>query len=56
VTGGTLTNNDAVIPNTFLVTADLSMGAPGTSGTLAFTGLLNHNEFPPTITGTISQQ
>ena len=55
VIDGTITNNDAKIPNTFVVTATLQMDAPGTNGTLTFTGLLNHNDFPPTITGTISQ-
>jgi len=40
--------------NTF--TVDMTMVLlRGGVGTLQFTGLLNHNVFPPTIIGTISQ-
>ena len=49
--GGTLTNND---DNTF--TVDMTMVLlRGGVGTLHFSGLLNHNLFPPTIIGTVSQ-
>ena len=54
ITGGTITNNDAAIANTFLVSVTLALDHGGT-GTLTFNGLLNHNDFPPTIIGTISQ-
>ena len=49
--GGTLTYNGG---NTF--TVDLTMDlTTGGNGTLTFTGVLDHNPFPPTIAGTISQ-
>ena len=49
--GGTLTNNG---DNTFSV--DMTMVIlRGGAGTLHFSGLLNHNPFPPTIIGTVSQ-
>jgi hypothetical protein len=54
ITTGTITNNDANIPNTFVIAATLGLDQGG-SGTIYFCGILNHNEFPPTITGTISQ-
>jgi hypothetical protein len=51
IAGGTLTaNND----NTFDVTATLTL-VEGGSGTLSFKGELDHNNFPPTITGTVLQ-
>ncbi|MGB2715303.1 MAG: hypothetical protein WBC51_14055 [Vicinamibacterales bacterium] len=49
--GGTLFNNN---DNTFTVAATLLITSGG-SGTLHFLGVLNHNTFPPTIVGTISQ-
>lgn len=49
--GGTLLNNGN---NTFTVDATLLITSGGI-GTLHFTGVLNHNTFPPTIVGTISQ-
>jgi hypothetical protein len=49
--GGTLLNNGN---NTFSVDATLFITSGGT-GTLHFQGLLNHNTFPPTIVGTVSQ-
>jgi hypothetical protein len=49
--GGTLLNNGN---NTFTVSATLYI-TNGGSGTLHFEGVLNHNTFPPTIVGTISQ-
>jgi hypothetical protein len=49
VTTGTITNNGN---NTFTVTATLEI-TNGT-GSACFSGVLNHNDFPPTITGTIS--
>jgi hypothetical protein len=49
--GGTLRNNG---DNTF--TVDMTMVIlRGGVGTLQFSGLLNHNVFPPTIIGTVSQ-
>ena len=49
--GGRLTNNG---DNTF--TVDMTMVLlRGGVGTLHFSGLLNHNPFPPTIIGTVSQ-
>jgi hypothetical protein len=50
VTSGTLFNNGN---NTFTVQAVLKL-TQGGSGPLAVTGLLNHNTFPPTLTGTVS--
>jgi hypothetical protein len=49
--GGTLLNNGN---NTFTVDATLYITSGG-AGTLHFQGLLNHNTFPPTIVGTVSQ-
>jgi hypothetical protein len=49
--GGTLFNNGN---NTFTVDAVLLIMSGG-SGTVNYHGLLNHNTFPPTIVGTISQ-
>lgn len=49
--GGTLLNNG---DNTFAVDATLVITSGG-FGTLHFQGVLNHNTFPPTIVGTISQ-
>jgi len=50
VTSGTHFNNGN---NTFTIQAVLALKQGG-RGTLAFTGLLNHNTFPPTLTGTVS--
>jgi hypothetical protein len=49
-TGGLLNNGN----NTFTVKAVLVIQSGG-SGTVEFTGLLNHNTFPPTISGAITQ-
>jgi hypothetical protein len=49
--GGTLTNNG---DNTFTVEMTMVILRGGV-GTLQFFGLLNHNVFPPTIVGTVSQ-
>jgi hypothetical protein len=49
VTSGTLVNNG---DNTFTIQAELRL-TQGGSGTLTFSGLLNHNTFPPTLTGTV---
>jgi hypothetical protein len=51
ITGGTLTAN---ADNTFDVALTLAI-TEGAFGTLTFTGLLDHNEPLPTISGTISQ-
>jgi hypothetical protein len=51
ITGGTLT---ATEDNTFLVALTMQI-TEGGSGTRTFTGVLDHNELPPTITGIISQ-
>lgn len=51
ITGGTLTFNG---DNTFTVVLAMQLTGGG-HGTLTFNGLLNHNVFPPTIGGTISQ-
>ena len=51
ITGGTLTNNG---DGTFAVVLAMQLTGGG-HGTLTFNGLLNHNVFPPTIGGTISQ-
>jgi hypothetical protein len=51
ITGGTLTNNG---DGTFAVVLAMQLTSPG-NGTMTFNGLLNHNVFPPTIGGTISQ-
>jgi hypothetical protein len=48
VTGGTLEN---LGDNTFAVTITL---APSGGGVLTFEGLLNHNVFPPTVTGRLT--
>lgn len=49
--GGMLVNNG---DNTFTVTLTMVITRGG-FGTLNFVGLLNHNTFPPTIIGLISQ-
>jgi hypothetical protein len=49
--GGTLTYNG---DNTYTVQLTMVLTTGGT-GTLSFTGILNHNMFPPTIGGTITQ-
>ena len=49
--GGTLTFNGG---NTYTVSMTMDLTSGGT-GTLTFNGLLDHNPFPPTIVGTISQ-
>ena len=49
--GGKLFNNG---DNTFLVDATLFITSGG-AGTVHFQGVLNHNTFPPTIIGTVSQ-
>lgn len=49
--GGTITANG---DNTFDVSAVLDLTGGGT-GSVNFDGTLNHNVFPPTIVGTISQ-
>jgi len=49
--GGTLTYNG---DNTFDVSMTMVLVSGGT-GTLTFTGLLDHNPFPPTIAGSITQ-
>lgn len=51
VTGGTLTDNG---DGTFGVVITLLLTSGG-NGTITFSGLLNHNVFPPTIGGTLSQ-
>ena len=51
VTGGTLESNG---DNTFHVIAHMLIRSGGL-GTLTFDGTLNHNAFPPTIDGHISQ-
>ncbi len=51
---GTLCNNDSDISNTFLLYVTMTLDQGG-SGTLSFSGLLDHNPFPPTITGVITQ-
>jgi hypothetical protein len=51
IQGGTLTNNG---DNTFTVSLTMEIERGGT-GTLTFKGLLDHNDFPPTIVGTLSQ-
>jgi hypothetical protein len=51
VSGGTLFNNG---DNTFTVDATLTIVAGG-SGTLHYRGLLNHNVFPPTVIGPLTQ-
>jgi len=47
---GTLTNNG---DNTFTVVLNMVL-TDGGVGTITFTGLLDHNVFPPTIAGTIT--
>lgn len=49
--GGTLFNNN---DNTYTVDVTLLITSGG-SGTVHFQGILNHNTFPPTIIGTVSQ-
>lgn len=51
VSGGTLLNNG---DNTFTVDATLTIVSGG-SGTLHYQGLLNHNVFPPTVIGPLTQ-
>jgi hypothetical protein len=51
VPGGKLTNNGN---NTFAVDMTMVLLRGGV-GTLDFSGLLNHNPFPPTIIGVVSQ-
>lgn len=51
VSGGTLFNNG---DNTFTVNATLTILSGG-SGTLHYQGLLNHNVFPPTVIGPLTQ-
>jgi len=51
VTAGTLFNNG---DNTYHVVADMLLTSGGI-GTMTFEGTLNHNTFPPTIVGQISQ-
>jgi hypothetical protein len=51
VIGGTLFNNG---DNTYTVDATLGLSRGGT-GTVLFSGKLDHNDFPPTIEGTLSQ-
>ena len=51
VSGGTLFNNG---DNTFTVDATLTILSGG-SGTLHYKGLLNHNVFPPTVIGPLTQ-
>ena len=51
VSGGTLFNNG---DNTFTVDATLTILSGG-SGTLHYRGLLNHNVFPPTVIGPLTQ-
>ena len=48
--GGTLTLNPGGTTYTAVITMDVLIGG---SGTLTFTGLLDHGQFPPTIGGTI---
>ena len=49
--GGTITANGN---STFAVSATLHLTSGG-SGSVTFDGILNHNVFPPTIIGTVSQ-
>ena len=51
VAGGLLFNNG---DNTFTVRAVLAILSGG-SGTVTFTGLLDHNVFPPTVAGRVTQ-
>jgi hypothetical protein len=51
-TGGTLRNNGN---NTFTVSAVFLITSGG-SGQIHFTGLLDHNVFPPTIIGVIRNE
>ena len=50
-TTGMLCGND---DNTFDLLIDMTLNQGGV-GTLSFTGLLDHNTFPPTVTGAITQ-
>ncbi len=52
VTGGTLANPRG--DNTFDVTVDLHL-VTGGAGWLTFSGILSHNNFPPTINGSLTQ-
>ena len=47
---GTLHNTGE---NTFDVLAILELTSPGSSGHLLYAGLLDHNVFPPTVTGPV---
>ncbi len=49
--GGTLLNNGG---NTFIVTLTMTITSGG-RGSMSFTGVLDHNPFPPTIIGSITQ-
>jgi hypothetical protein len=51
VSTGSLVNNGN---NTFTVTLTLLVAGGGT-GTLSFTGILDHNTLPPTIVGIVTQ-
>lgn len=51
VVGGMLVNN---ANNTFAAQATLLITSGG-SGTVVFTGLLDHNVFPPTVIGEVTQ-
>jgi hypothetical protein len=51
VQSGSLLNNGN---NTFTVELILSL-LSGASGTLSFTGILDHNTLPPTIVGVVAQ-
>jgi hypothetical protein len=48
---GTIMNNSN---NTFTLTARLQV-AEGGSGEIIFTGILDHNDFPPTVEGDLAQ-
>jgi hypothetical protein len=51
VVQGTIMNNSN---NTFTLTARLQV-AEGGSGEIIFTGILDHNDFPPTVEGDLAQ-
>ena len=52
VAGGSLTNNG---DNTFTVDARLVFTSDNAQGMVHYRGLLNHNVFPPTVIGEITQ-
>jgi hypothetical protein len=53
---GTITDNDSASQNTFVVTAILQLDPNSSgSGIFYFSGILDHNDFPPTIAGFVSQ-